>query len=86
MTFPIAALDLTPLIAAVLGGGMFGGVVTLLKFPKDRDAVVVSSAQGALIVQSGVIDALQEEIARLKARITELESELERVRRASPMG
>lgn len=62
----LAALDITPILVAVLGGGFVTGLVALLRFRVDKDAVVVSAAQGAVVVQSGVIDALQEELARAR--------------------
>jgi NADPH-dependent curcumin reductase CurA len=64
---PVAALlNLTQVLIVVLGGSGISAVVALLKFKPDRDAVVVSAAQGALIVQSGVIDALQAELVRAR--------------------
>lgn len=62
----IAVLEITPILIAVLGGGFVTGLVALLRFRVDKDAVVVSAAQGAVVVQSGVIDALQEELARAR--------------------
>lgn len=62
----VGALEITPILIAVLGGGFVTGLVALLRFRVDKDAVVVSAAQGAVVVQSGVIDALQEELARAR--------------------
>lgn len=81
---PLAAgVDLTTVLVALLGGGLFSGIGALLRFKPEKDAVVVSAAQGAVIVQSGVIDALQEELARerqlrkaAEARVRELERRL----------
>lgn len=61
------AIDLNGLLVVVMGGGFLTGVVALLKFKPEKDAVVVSAAQGAVVVQSGVIDALQEELARARS-------------------
>lgn len=79
----LAALEITPILVAVLGGGFVTGLVALLRFRVDKDAVVVSAAQGAVVVQSGVIDALQEELARARkdrdderARVVILENEI----------
>jgi len=63
---PLAAFDLTTAVVALLGGGFFTGVVALLKVRPERDAVVVTAAQGALVVQSEVMDDLKEEIIRLR--------------------
>ena len=80
----IAAIDIAPILIAVLGGGFFTGIVALLRFRVDRDAVVITAAQGAVVVQSSVIDALQEELQRarterneLRDRLSEVEKELE---------
>lgn len=54
---------------ATLLVGLFGGgtLVALLRVTADRGKVVIEAAQGAVIVQTGVIEALQEELSRLKA-------------------
>jgi anaerobic glycerol-3-phosphate dehydrogenase len=89
----IGGIDLTAILVAILGGGFVTGLVALLRFRVDKDAVVVSAAQGAVVVQSGVIDALQDELARarsdrdqerdraiaLEAKVEELRNELRRV-------
>lgn len=67
----LATVDLTTLLVALMGGGFLSGCVALLKFKPERDVVVVSAAQGAVVVQSGVIDALQEELARARTELTE---------------
>lgn len=83
----LAAFEITPILVAVLGGGFVTGLVALLRFRVDKDAVVVSAAQGAVVVQSGVIDALQEELARARkdrdderARVVALETELAKLK------
>jgi len=80
----LAAFEITPILVAVLGGGFVTGLVALLRFRVDKDAVVVSAAQGAVVVQTGVIDALQEELARARkdrdderARVSTLEDEID---------
>ena len=59
-------MEITPILVAILGGGFVTGLVALLRFRVDKDAVVVTAAQGAVVVQSGVIDALQEELQRAR--------------------
>ena len=59
-------MDITPILVAILGGGFVTGLVALLRFRVDKDAIVVTAAQGAVVVQSGVIDALQEELQRAR--------------------
>src|SRR5215204_5532071 len=69
--------DLVPLIVAVLGvGGFIGGVVALVKLRPETGQIVVNAAQDALIVQSGVLQALHDENTRLNARIVNLEAEI----------
>lgn len=62
-----AKIDVTTVLVAIMGAGGLSGVVALLKFKPERDVVVVSAAQGAVVVQSGVIDALQEELIRARS-------------------
>jgi hypothetical protein len=73
----LATIDVTVLLVALMGGGLFSGIVALLKFKPEKDAVVVSAAQGAVIVQSGVIDALQEELRRAREERDESRREAE---------
>ncbi len=58
--------------------GLFGGgsLVALLKVKVDKNQIVISAAQGAVIIQSGVIDDLQEELSRIKVNLTECLNEL----------
>lgn len=81
---PLATIDITPVLVAVLGGGFVTGLVALLRFRVDKDAVIITAAQGAVVVQTSVIDALQEELARAREdrdkereRVKALEKELQ---------
>lgn len=58
------------IIIALLGGG---GLAAILKVRPEAAQISVSAAQGAVIVQTGVIEALREENRRLAERLTELE-------------
>lgn len=76
----MAADTITIVIALIGGGGLVGGIVALLRLKPDVARVTVSAAEGAVIVQSGVIKSLQDEIARLclaeeecERRCTEME-------------
>jgi anaerobic glycerol-3-phosphate dehydrogenase len=73
--------NVTTLIVAILGGGFINGLIALLRFRVDKDAVVVTAAQGAVVVQTGVIDALQEELERLKNDVTVARTEVERLQK-----
>lgn len=60
-------------IIGILGGG--GGIVALLKVRPEAGQVSVSAAQGAVIVQTGVIENLQREMARLRGEVDEVRKE-----------
>lgn len=77
----------SPLVSAVVAliVGLFGGgsMVALLRVGADKNKVVIEAAQGAVIVQTSVIDELQEaragdreELARMKAALVELRGQL----------
>ena len=80
---PFAAIDLTAVVVTILAGGLFTGIVALLRYQPERDQVVVTSAQGAVVVQSGVIAALREELKRVgeELRLARLECAEEKQRR-----
>lgn len=74
---------LTPLIIALVSaGGIFGGIVALLRVRPESGKLVVEAAEGAVIVQSGVIESLREELGELSERLDtareDLDAELER--------
>lgn len=77
------------LVTAVIGaGGLLTGIVAFLKLRPENDSVVVTAAQGALLVQSGVVDELKEELGRAKqmnidqgTEIIELRREVREMRR-----
>jgi len=69
--------DLLPFLVAVIGGsGLIGGVIALLKLRPEAGQIIVTAAQGAVIVQTGVIDSLREENERLRHRVDALEAEM----------
>lgn len=76
-----ASFDVTSVVVVLLGGGFITGLVALLKFKPEKDAIVVSAAQGAVVVQSGVIDALQEELDRARADLSALREDFDAMRR-----
>lgn len=63
------------IVAVIIGVFGGGSLVTLMRVKVDRSRVIVSSAEGAVIVQSGVIDDLQDEIKRLQAKVADLRKE-----------
>ncbi len=63
--------------------GLFGGgsLVALLRVSADRGKVVIEAAQGAVVVQTSVIDDLQTELARVKTEMQLLRDENTQLRR-----
>lgn len=77
--FITAALDpVTYLFGALLGGGAIGALATLMKVKPEKDAVVVTAAQGALVVQTGVLKALETQLERETRAREGAEQELEK--------
>lgn len=75
------AAQLIPvLVAALGGGGLVGAVVALFKLRPESGAIVVTAAQGALVVQSSVLNELHKENERLRNRVSTLERELAALR------
>lgn len=76
----MAAFDITSflpgIISAVFGGSLVAGVVALYKVRPEAGQIVVSAAQGALLVQTGVIDNLKLEIKRLNDELVALKAQL----------
>lgn len=61
------------IIVAILGsGGVIAGLVAFFKLRTDNARTTVGAAEGAVIVQSGVITSLREEIARIREERDEL--------------
>lgn len=72
------------LIVAITGGTFITGLVAWFRFRADKSSgsIIVSAAQGAVVVQTGVIKSLEEQLERraeeyneLRARLDTLESE-----------
>lgn len=57
-------------------GGFLGAVVAWRKIKPEKDSIIVTAAQGALVVQAGVLDELREELARNRQRLTDVENAL----------
>lgn len=63
------------IVTVLLSGGFLGGIYALLKLRPEAGQIVVTAAQGALIVQSGVIDSLREELAATREDNAQLREE-----------
>lgn len=63
------------IIQLLLGSGFLTGLYVLLKVRVEAGQITVTAAEGAVIVQTGVIDSLKAELERLEKKITKLENE-----------
>ena len=65
------------IIVALLGGtGIAGFFTTLLKWKPEATSVLVDAAEGAVIVQSGVIEDLNRQLVALRQQVTALQDEV----------
>lgn len=64
-------------IIALLGGtGIAGFLTTLLKWKPEATSVLIDAAEGAVIVQSGVIEDLNHQLEALRAQVASLQDEV----------
>lgn len=75
----LAVIDYTPVLTGIIsfifGGGLVSAAVAMYKVKPEAGQIVVSAAQGALLVQTGVIENLKREIERLNNEILTLKAE-----------
>jgi chromosome segregation ATPase len=50
-------------------GGIIGAILAIFKLSPERQSIFITTAQGAVVVQAGVIDDLREEIQSLRIRV-----------------
>lgn len=68
--------DVIVLAVGILGsGGLIGAVIALLKLRPEAGQIMVTTAQGVVIVQTGVIDSLRSELKRVSDELDELRTE-----------
>lgn len=72
-----AALAITAVMAAT---GLLAAWVAFKKVKPERDSFLVSTAQGVVVMQSSILDEMQEEVQRVKSRADELEAQLRTMR------
>ena len=71
--------DLVLILSALIGGGGFaGGIVALVKMRPETTRIVVDAAEGAVVVQKGVISELRAEIDRLSDAVINERDECDR--------
>jgi len=77
----ILATEFSPILSGIIsfvfGGGLIAAIVALYKVKPEAGQIVVTAAQGALVVQTGVIENLQKEILRLSQEVQELKTRLQ---------
>lgn len=77
---PMLAFDYTPLLTGIIsfvfGGGLVTAIIALYKVKPEAGQIVVTAAQGALLVQTGVIENLKKEVERLNTEVIELKQSL----------
>lgn len=69
------------LIIALGTGGLVTAVVAARKAGAEKQSIIVDAAQGAVIVQQGVIDSLQDQLDRAHQEIDALRAGFEDVER-----
>lgn len=65
------------LIAFLGGGGLAGALGVLIKARPEAGGLIVTAAQGAVIVQSGVIETLERRLTECERRAEEAEKRAE---------
>lgn len=70
------------IIAAFVGGGGVAGLISVvIKVRPEANQVIVTSAQGAVVIQSTVIDDLNEQLDRVGKRLEAQEALSERLKK-----
>jgi chromosome segregation ATPase len=54
------------IVSVLGGGGLVGAIVTAFKLKPEKNRLVVDAAEGAVIVQTGVIKSLHDELSRVR--------------------
>lgn len=67
---------LSVLIAAIMALFGGGGIAALIKTRSEAPKILVDAAQGAVVVQSGVIESLRDDLKAARAEITELRTHM----------
>ena len=66
------------IISSLIGGGLAASYVALYKVKPEAGQIVVTAAQGALVVQTGVIENLRKELKRVQEEADQKIATLER--------
>lgn len=68
------------IIESIIGTGFLAGIYMLLKVRAEAGQITVVAAQGAVIVQTGVIESLREDLLAVRTELKELKVELRQTR------
>lgn len=60
------------ILSSILGSGFLSAIYMLLKLRPEAGQITVTAAQGAVIVQTGVIENLRIEMERLREELAEV--------------
>lgn len=76
-----------PIITLLLGGGLASAILNVVrakneskKAPVERDAVIVTSAESAVVIMQKVLDATNQQLARKEIELNEVTGKLLRVK------
>jgi len=76
-SFGLGLFDAAALIGVI--AAIVTGVVAVRKLGPEKDAIYISSVQGAAVIQTNLIATLQAEVERERAHSRECEIEVERL-------
>lgn len=68
--------DLTTIVMAIMGGGLFTGVAVAIKVKPERDVLVVTKKKDEVLVNSTVIDDLEQGNSWLRSEVATLREDL----------
>jgi len=73
----LAETNYVPYLLAILGtGGVVGAIAAFFKIRPEAGQIAVTASEGALIVQTGVIENLHKDNQQLRNRLEDMESKV----------
>lgn len=78
---PQGSSFLATVILAIIGFFFGGGLIAYLRLRKEGPKIIVEAAQGAVVVQSGVIATLERQISELTGQLVEARKMEPKIRR-----
>jgi hypothetical protein len=74
-------MDWKTLIASIMGGGVIGSFVAFKKAPAERDSIIVTAAQGVVLIQEKMLDEFKDQLRLSSTALAECHQEREDYRR-----